>query len=203
MGALGRSGKGSRRHSPHLSLLAPSLAHPSPGAGVEALSAPGGWHSAGRLAQPRGGSEEALFPLPGPVGQGEQVWGGQVSPESQYLELSWAHACPPFQLLAMDPGQLILPPTTPSLSKRQHPCGCWCSLGKDVYGSLTQVLSQQAQSCFGQDWLCLGGLPVRERALGPLSHPAPPPPSLDRRRPRLPSSCRSWIRGRDWFMFIL
>lgn len=99
--------------------------------------------------------------------------GGQVSPESQYLELSWAHACPPLQLLAMDPGQLILPPTMPSLSRRQHPCGCWHSLGKDVYGSLTQVLSQQAQSCFGQDWLCLGGLPVRERALGPPNHTPP------------------------------
>lgn len=32
---------------------------------------------------------------------------GQVSPESQYLEISWAHVCPPLRLLAMDPGQLI------------------------------------------------------------------------------------------------
>lgn len=111
MGALGRSGRVALRTAPISLCWHPHWPTHLQGAGVEALSARGGWHSPGECQEKHHSLCQGLWGR-------ESKYGGQVSPESQYLEPSWAHACSPLQLLAMDPGQLISPPTMPSLSRR-------------------------------------------------------------------------------------
>lgn len=91
----------SPRHSPQLLLLALSQAHSSLGAREEALSASGGWHSPGESQGKHHSPCQDLWDSDSRYG------GGRVCPDSQYLELNWTRACPPFQLLATDPGHQI------------------------------------------------------------------------------------------------
>lgn len=128
----------SPRHSPQLPLLALSRAHSSLGAGEEALSAPGGWHSPGESQGKCHSPCQDLWDSESRYG------GGRVCLDFQYLEFNWAGAWPPSSAASHRPRTPNVTtnnaiPFSPGLL---HPVAAGAPLGTDVYGSDAQVLSR-------------------------------------------------------------